>query len=196
MNKVFDSLSDEALASMTQDGNRAAFEVLCDRHLPCVYNRLRALLPPEAVEDVTQEVFVAVLRGIDKYRRDSLFRTWISSLVRHKVADYYRKQNRRPTLVPLVSETDNLALSEDWEERALIRATLRNLPPHYQEVLLLRFVEGLPFNQVASILDISLEATKSRYRRAVAAMAREMDVNQNRSKSKQDLAQYVYEPER
>ena len=56
-----------------------------------------------------------------------------------------------------------------------MRVALQRLPAHYQEVLLLRFAEGLPFEQVAGALGISPEATKSRYRRAVAAIAREMD---------------------
>jgi RNA polymerase sigma-70 factor (ECF subfamily) len=168
------SLSDEALAKMTQDGNRAAFETLCDRHLSSVYNRLRALLPAEVVEDVTQEVFVAVLRGIQDYRGNSLFRTWLAAIIRHKVADFYRQRSRQPEVVPLAGDGDDPVAPDTWEERALVQAALQRLPAHYQEVLLLRFAEGKPFDQIAGVLGISLEATKSRYRRAVAAVAQEI----------------------
>jgi RNA polymerase sigma-70 factor (ECF subfamily) len=182
-----DSLSDEALAKMTQDGNRAAFETLCDRHLSSVYNRLRALLPAEAVEDVTQEVFVAVLRGIRDYRGNSLFRTWLAAIIRHKVADFYRQRSRQPEVVPLAGDGDDPVAPDTWEERALVQAVLQRLPAHYQEVLLLRFAEGKPFDQIAGVLGISLEATKSRYRRAVAAVAQEIDLKQDRLKSREDL---------
>jgi RNA polymerase sigma-70 factor (ECF subfamily) len=182
-----DSLSDEALAKMTQDGNRAAFETLCDRHLSSVYNRLRALLPPEAVEDVTQEVFVAVLRGIQDYRGNSLFRTWLAAIIRHKVADFYRQRSRQPEVVPLAGDGDDPVAPDTWEERALVQAALQRLPAHYQEVLLLRFAEGKPFDQIAGVLGISLEATKSRYRRAVAAVAQEIGLKQDRLKSREDL---------
>jgi RNA polymerase sigma-70 factor (ECF subfamily) len=182
-----DSLSDEALAKMTQDGNRAAFETLCDRHLSSVYNRLRALLPAEAVEDVTQEVFVAVLRGIRDYRGNSLFRTWLAAIIRHKVADFYRRRSRQPEVVPLAGDGDDPVAPDTWEERALVQAVLQRLPAHYQEVLLLRFAEGKPFDQIAGVLGISLEATKSRYRRAVAAVAQEIDLKQDRLKSREDL---------
>jgi RNA polymerase sigma-70 factor (ECF subfamily) len=182
-----DSLSDEALAKMTQDGNRAAFETLCDRHLSSVYNRLRALLPAEAVEDVTQEVFVAVLRGIRDYRGNSLFRTWLAAIIRHKVADFYRQRSRQPEVVPLAGDGDDPVAPDTWEERALVQAALQRLPAHYQEVLLLRFAEGKPFDQIAGVLGISLEATKSRYRRAVAAVAQEIDLKQDRLKSREDL---------
>ncbi len=184
-----DSLSDEALAKMTQDGNRAAFETLCDRHLPNVYNRLRALLPAEAVEDVTQEVFMAALRGIQDYRGNSLFRTWLAAIIRHKVADFYRQRSRQPEVVPLPDDGDgdDPIAPDNWEERALVQAALRRLPAHYQEVLLLRFAEGKPFDQMAGVLGISLEATKSRYRRAVAAIAQEIGLDQGRLKSREDL---------
>jgi len=167
-------LPDETLAEMARGGDRTAFETLCERYLPRVYNRLCALLPPEAVEDAVQEVFLAALRGIGRYQGESSFRTWISAIVRHKVADYYRQEGRRPETVPLSSETANPTTSDTWKEQALVRMALARLPERYQEVLLLRFAEGMPFNEIACTLGISLEATKSRYRRAVTAMAREL----------------------
>jgi RNA polymerase sigma-70 factor (ECF subfamily) len=180
-------LSDEALAKMTQDGNRVAFETLCDRHLPNVYSRLRALLPAEAVEDVTQEVFMAALRGIRDYRGNSLFRTWLAAIIRHKVADFYRQRSRQPEVVPIADDGDDPIAPDNWEERALVQAALQRLPAHYQEVLLLRFAEGKPFDQIAGALGISLEATKSRYRRAVAAVAQGIGLEPVRLKSREDL---------
>jgi len=174
MTEDLDVPADEVLVKMAQNGDRAAFEALCDRYLSCVYNRLRALLPAEAVEDVTQEVFIAVMRGIKRYRGRSSFRTWISAIARYKAADFYRKRSRRPDTIPFDTERDNPTTPRNWEEHALVRITLRKLPVHYQEVLLLRFAEGLPFAEIAENLDISLEAAKSRYRRAVAAMAEEI----------------------
>ena len=177
MDGQFSSHTDEALVKLAQNGNRAAFETLCDRYLPSIYSRLCALLPFEAAEDVTQEVFIAARRGLQRFKGRSLFRTWLASITRHKVADYYRKQGRSPSTVPLEDAAADLASSDAWEERVLVRAALRRLPVQYQEVLLLRFAEGLPFKEIAHILNISLEASKSRYRRAIAAVAREMETH-------------------
>jgi RNA polymerase sigma-70 factor (ECF subfamily) len=174
MKENLDSFSDERLAKMAQGGSRPAFEALCDRTLPTIYNRLRAVLPPEAVEDVTQEVFIAAIKGIKRYRARSSFRTWIHGIARHKVADYYRRRNRRPETTVLDGERNDPTANDNWEERAMVRVALLRLPVHYQEMLLLRFAEGLPFDAIARTLSISLEAAKSRYRRAVAAIAQEM----------------------
>lgn len=171
MSVPFNTLPDEELAHLARGGDRLAFDVLCDRYLPVVYNRLRALLPPEAVDDVTQEVFVAAVRAIQRYRAKAAFRTWISSIARHKVADFYRARGRQPQTMTLDPEMDDVAEHNAWQEHLLVRMALRRLPGSYQEVLLLRFAEGLPFQDVADALGLSLEATKSRYRRAMAAMA-------------------------
>jgi len=175
MSRLSDSTSDEALAEMAQSGDHLAFETLCNRYLSITYSRLCALLPPHAVEDVTQEVLIATLRGIKRYRGRSKFRTWVAGIIRNKVADYYRKQSRRPDTLPLDHEmTGNPTVRDKWEEHAQVRIALCRLPGHYQEIILLRFSEGLSFRQIAKALDISLEAAKSRYRRAVTALAQVM----------------------
>jgi RNA polymerase sigma-70 factor (ECF subfamily) len=171
MSVIFNTLPDEELAYMARDGDRLAFEVLCDRYLPVVYNRLRALLPLEAVDDVTQEVFVAAVQAIRGYRAKAAFRTWISAIARHKAVDYYRRRGRQPETVELDPEINDVAGRNAWHEQLLVRMALQQLPDHYKEVLLLRFAEGLAFADVAEALGVSLEAAKSRYRRAIAAMA-------------------------
>ncbi|HOT90808.1 MAG TPA: RNA polymerase sigma factor [Anaerolineae bacterium] len=171
MSVNFNTLPDEELALLARDGDRLAFDVLCDRYLPVVYNRLRALLPPDAVDDVTQEVFIAAVGAIRHYRAAAAFRTWISAIARHKAVDFYRKRGRQPETVELDPEITDVAEQTAWQDQAVVRMALQKLPPHYQEVLLLRFAEGLPFQDIANVLGLSLEAAKSRYRRAIAAIA-------------------------
>jgi RNA polymerase sigma-70 factor, ECF subfamily len=171
MNTNFNTLPDEELAYLARDGDRLAFDVLCDRYLPVVYNRLRALLPFEAVDDVTQEVFIAAVQAIRRYQAKATFRTWISAIARHKVVDFYRQRGRQPETVEFDPEINDVADRDAWNEQLLVRMALQQLPQHYQELLLLRFAEGLSFQDVADALSITLEAAKSRYRRAIAALA-------------------------
>jgi RNA polymerase sigma-70 factor (ECF subfamily) len=178
MNEQLTDLSDEALARRAKGGDRAALNALCDRFMTPVYRRLRMKLPLEVVDDVTQEVFVAVVRSIKRYREDASVKTWIMGIARFKIADYYRDRERRPETVKLDptfhSPTDD---AEAWREQAVALLALQRLKPDYQEVLMLRFAEGLKFKNVAKALDISLEAAKSRYRRAIQALADEMGVD-------------------
>ena len=168
--------ADDVLAEMAREGDRFAFDILCDRDLPVVYKRLRMKLPPSAVDDVTQEVFLAATRSIKRFRGDASFSTWILRIAQYKIADFYRGEERQPETVPFDPTLNQGAHSDRWKEVVAVESALAQLPEHYQAVLLLRFAEGLPFKKVAQRLGISLEAAKSRYRRAVAAVAEELQV--------------------
>jgi RNA polymerase sigma-70 factor (ECF subfamily) len=170
--------ADETLVDQVQNGEWEAFDALYQRYLPRVYNRLRAVMPPEDVEDLTQEVFLAVVRSLDSFERDSTFSTWLYAITNHKVSDHYRRKGKREDMERSFNNQEARLLSRDpWpsaEDRTIVRQALLRLPERYREVLLLRFAEGLPFQEVAQVLELSLEATKSLYRRAVAAAHKEL----------------------
>jgi RNA polymerase sigma-70 factor (ECF subfamily) len=164
--------SDEMLLHQAQAGDWEAFGTLCERYLPRVYNRLRAVIPHQDVEDLTQEVFVAVVRSLRSFRSDSAFSTWLYGITKHKVSDYHRRKRKH-------GDTERSMLEEPWSpardpsptvhNTLLVRQILLSLPERYREVLLLRLAEGRSFREVAQLLNLSLEATKSLYRRAIAA---------------------------
>ncbi|MBC8248189.1 MAG: sigma-70 family RNA polymerase sigma factor [Anaerolineales bacterium] len=168
---------DETLVDQVQNGEWEAFDVLYQRYLPRVYNRLRALMPPEDVEDLTQEVFLAVVRSLGRFERGSAFSTWLYAIINHKVSDYYRRRGKREDMERSYSQ-EARSLSRDprpsAEDRMLVRQILLRLTERHREVLLLRFAEGLPFKDIAQAMDLSLEATKSLYRRAITAAHKEL----------------------
>lgn len=170
--------SDETLVDRVQSGDWEAFDLLYKRYLPRVYNRLRALVPQEDVEDLTQEVFLAVIRSLGSFERGSAFSTWLYAIINHKVSDYYQRKGKREDVErSFYSQEARLVSRDPWpraEDRTLVRQILLRLPEQYREVLLLRFAEGLSFKEVAQILNLSLEATKSLYRRAIAAAHKEL----------------------
>lgn len=164
--------SDETLLDLAQAGDWEAFSTLCERYLPRVYNRLRALIPRQDVEDVTQEVFVAVVRSLHSFRSDSAFSTWIYGIIRHKVSDYHRRKRKHGEGERSLLEQASVPArdpSPTVQDAMLVRQILLGLPEKYRDVLLLRLAEGLSFREVAQLLNLSLEATKSLYRRAIAA---------------------------
>jgi RNA polymerase sigma-70 factor (ECF subfamily) len=146
--------------------SRDELGALCERTLPAVYRRARMRLPAEAVDDVVQDTFLAATRSFHRWRRDSSFKTWVHGILRHKVVDYYRHKGHLPDTVGLEAAHAH-PLTNDYRTRATVRIVLSDLSERDQEVLMLRFAEGMKFKNVAAELCISLEAAKSRYRRAV-----------------------------
>jgi RNA polymerase sigma-70 factor (ECF subfamily) len=176
---AFNDISDELLVQRFKDGDKDAFDLLYHRHLPNVYKRVRYVVPENDIEDVTQEVFIAALKSLPSFRGDAQFGTWLRTLTNHKVAEFYRKRTRKqePIIAPLSEASGRTEgfTSKAMEERIYIQRALQKMPENYQEVILLRFAEDLQFNEIAEILDQNLEATKSLFRRAIAALRNHLD---------------------
>lgn len=178
-----DQPTDAALVRMAKEGSLEAFSSLYERYLPMVYSRVRYTVPESDVEDVTQEIFIAVMKSLTSFKGNAKFSTWLRTLVNRRVADYYRKRNSAEMELSVdVSEADpslhglnvgsEAGLSDD---RIMLRRALRKLPEAHREVVLLRFVEGMQFQEIARERGQSLEATKSLFRRSIAALRKQIE---------------------
>jgi RNA polymerase sigma-70 factor, ECF subfamily len=175
-------LSDEELANLAKMGKNDAFRLLYERLLPIVYARVRFKVPEIDVEDVTQEIFIAVLKSLHSFRGQSKFATWIRTITNRKIVDYHRskattvvEQNDYENLLEDSSQHHNqVELSKRQDDLASVQQALMRLPQNYQDVLLMRFVDDMPFNEIARQNGQSLEATKSLFRRAIAALSDKM----------------------
>jgi len=176
--------TDEMLVREAQQGSQEAFSMLYERYLPSVYNRVRYVVPEDDIEDVVQEIFIAAMKSINSFKRQSKFSTWLRTLTNRRVADFYRKQKGDDVAMPenagdtmedssarLRSKPGRVGI----DDKIVLQDALAELPEHYQEVLLLRFAEGLKFHEIADAMDQSLEATKSLFRRAIAALKSELE---------------------
>jgi RNA polymerase sigma-70 factor (ECF subfamily) len=172
--KIAASEPDQNLVRLAGQGNQEAFNHLYDRYFSQVYRRVAYLIPSEDINDVTQEVLIAMLQSLKSFRGDSKFSTWLRVITNRHIANYYRKNKRLLDSPPL--DLDNVQikssqiLSESGLDRIYIQQGLDKLPEHYQEILLLRFAEGLKFQEIADLLGKNLDATKSLFRRAISAM--------------------------
>lgn len=170
----YQAYNDNGLIDLVQRGDKEAFNMLYSRHFPAVYQRVRYTIPDSDVDDVTQEIFIAVIRSIASFEGRAKFSTWLRTLINRQVADYYRKRERKLEEAnlddfELFSQGDSVG-SRQHDERITMRRALKQIPIDYQEVILLRFAEGLRFKEIAKVLDKNPEAVKSLFRRAIAAL--------------------------
>ncbi|MBN1146270.1 MAG: sigma-70 family RNA polymerase sigma factor [Anaerolineales bacterium] len=176
-------IGDEELVRAAQGGALEAFAALYERYLPRVYKRVRCVIPEDDVEDVTQEIFIAAMKSLKSFRFEACFSTWLRTLVNRQVADYYRKRKAKEVSLEGIIDSGHRQLSmlgsddntQTLEESIVVRRALRRLPEHYQEVILLRFADGLQFSEIAQVRGQSLEAIKSLYRRAIVALNQEVN---------------------
>ncbi len=155
-------------------GDAEAIASLYRRYAPAIWRYLYYRLGDhEAADDLTSEVFLRVLRSLPRYRqRGRPFSAWLYRIAGARLVDHYRR--RRPT-VPLEPETRAGRRGPEQEaERRLaaeeLRQAMGQLKPAYQQVLFLRFVEGVSHAEVARLLERSEGAVRVLQFRALRAL--------------------------
>jgi RNA polymerase sigma-70 factor (ECF subfamily) len=171
---------EDELLSRARAGDQQAFRAIYDQYFAPVYNfiRLRVQDGDEA-QDLAADVFLdffLALRG--RAPRLSL-RAWLFRVARNKIYDHYGRQRQLPTAaleewVPVTGEYGPEAQFMARAEVQQVRAALRQLPADHQEVLLLRFGQGLSLDQTADLMDKSISAVKSLQFRAVEALRKRL----------------------
>jgi RNA polymerase sigma-70 factor (ECF subfamily) len=165
-------------------GDRAAYERLVALHQDGVFNLcLRFTGDFDAADDAAQETFIAALRAIPRFQGGN-FRAWLFRITTNKCRDGYRATARRRQL-PLEEEIDHPAESfiaagqpaptpeqhlDLVSLHAAIRTGLDGLPHDQREALVLRDINGLPYEEIGAILNVGLGTVKSRISRARARM--------------------------
>jgi len=150
--------------------------MLYERYLPIVYKRVCCLVPESDVEDVTQEVFISLMKSLKGFQGNAQLSTWLRTLTDRRIADYHRRRARGAAedLTDFSESESQLppikAAGPCLDDKVMLREAIAALPDHYREIILLRFAEGLRFEEIARVRGLSLEATKSLFRRAIAAL--------------------------
>jgi len=167
---------EKELIRLASKGDREAFGDLYIRYLDRIYRYLfyRVGRVAEA-EDLTEKVFLKAWESIRRYKHRGCFSSWLYRIARNMVIDYYRSE--KPTL-PLKAErlnfeAENLtpeeALAKEEEVRNL-RKAIAKLPEEQQQVIILRFLEGLSHAEIAEIIGKSEGASRVIQHRALTAL--------------------------
>ena len=159
------------------------FRRLFERHRPRVQNFFRKKgFSQQEIADLTQDVFLRVFKSIDTFRGDSTFEWWLKEVADSVYKNELRRRgaekrdgieqsldarskpdddSSRPLLELLSPDSSPLAQAERQEQIARIRAALLELPPQMRQCCLLRYQEGLKYQEIAKIMKISIETVKA-----------------------------------
>ncbi len=147
---------------------------LYDRTLPQVYGYLLSRCGNRAeAEDLTAETFFAAVDAVRGDQRVAVSTPWLIGVARHKLVDHWRRRGREERELRAVPT--NEAFEDPWDVHLDVlaaRRTLERLGPHHRAALTLRYIDGLPVPQVATILDRTVHATEALLVRARAAFRR------------------------
>ncbi|MBI2874771.1 MAG: RNA polymerase sigma factor [Firmicutes bacterium] len=169
-------LSDTVLVAAAQQGDLEAFGVLVKRHEKWVYNlAYRMLGHREDASDLAQEAFLKAYRALSRFRGASSFKTWLYRITSNLCLDALRRrtpQRQAGELKPTVADPSPgpHERAEERERLAKVHAAIVSLPDHQRLCLILRDLQGLSYEEIASAAAVNVGTVKSRLNRARLAL--------------------------
>jgi RNA polymerase sigma-70 factor (ECF subfamily) len=172
--------SDAELVSQAQAGRSEAFGRLVERHQDYVYSSVCYLVGsgPDA-EDIAQDVFVSAYRALGKFEGRARFTTWLYGIMLNSVRSYWRRQKKVTVLsMDLGGEGEDPApqfaaqqdgpaeLTARAERVGAVRQAIAGLDERLREVIVLRDIQGLSYEELAEALELPDGTVKSRLHRA------------------------------
>ena len=178
-------MTDRELVARAGAGDQEAFEQLVRDNQNRVYSlAVRLVGDREEAADLAQEAFLKAWQGLASFQGESSFATWIYRLTTNVCIDYLRRKKRRQEVEPAVSLDDEDSgwaepadagqdpqrkLEEAERSRALSRG-LERLPEHQRQVLVMRELSGLSYQEIGAATGLDLGTVKSRIARARLAL--------------------------
>ena len=172
--------TDEELVQECLAGDRSAYGELVKRHHTRVKAiAYRALRDDALAEDLAQEVFIRAYKSLHRFQLGRRFGPWLSAIAANRVRDYLKSRARRNEVswdLERSSESDATPLDRAAARQMLGRVEqgVAKMPEETREVLRLRFVLGLDYEDVAETLGLPLGTVKSRISRARNALRKEL----------------------
>ena len=171
---------DAALIQQTIAGERRAFDRLHERYVDEVWRRLTRLVGPDPErEDLTQQVFLEIFRGLARFRGDATFRTYLHRVVVYIACDYLGRRRRRPVQMDAEfidgfgsSDASPEARAEQRERLTLIWEGLERVKPKKRVAFLLRVVEGLSLEEIGELVGARVTTVAKRVKHAEEELGR------------------------
>jgi RNA polymerase sigma-70 factor (ECF subfamily) len=172
-------MDDEGLISAFQQGDQSAYRFLVERHQERIRNLLFSMFRDHAVvDDMAQEVFIKAYQALPRFRFESSFYTWLYRIAVNRSRDEIRRRKVRRffSFQPLDEGVEkeihdrftHPADSRDTEE--LVSMGLQLLPEKFRTAVILKDIEGLPYEEIADVMQCEIGTVKSRLSRGRAML--------------------------
>lgn len=185
-------MTEQELVRAAAGGDTEAFERLVRTYENKIYHlALRMCGSADEAADIAQEAFLAAWRGLPSFRGEAGFATWLYRLTSNAAIDYLRRQKKQRGDMSLDDEELGLdavdsapgpqETAEGSELRSAVAAGLNQLSEGHRQVLVLREIQGLSYEEIASVLELDIGTVKSRISRARSSLRKILLENGNLS---------------
>lgn len=171
---------DRALLTAVAGGDQKAVARLLDEVAPVVYGFVLGRVGSQTgvAEDLLQETLLEGLRSQAGYRGDSLLSTWLCTIARRQIARHYERERRtelaRSGLTQVTVPEEDMA-EDEVDQRTEVLAALGRLPALHRQVLVLKYLDGLPVSQIATTVGKTDVQVQSLLQRARDGLRRQLE---------------------
>ena len=168
------NIDDELLVKQFNNGDKSAFDKIVEKYTADVAVFANRLLGwPGDVDDVVQDIFLAVLLGLRKFRCECSLKTWLFTIIINECRNYRYKRMLQLKIFSKAADKKSLSPSDPADKKAMdkdtfdrIQRAIKALPAKYREPLVLKYLQETPTNEIGRILDISQNTLQVRLTRA------------------------------
>ncbi len=176
--KILTLDDDFSLIKRFNEGEKEVFRILINRHKEKVRNIVFITLSEiDAIDDISQEVFITVFKNLKNFRYESQFTTWLYRITINKCKDYLRKKRVRRIFSSVDEDYDyrSAEIDENNDVRMIVRNAIDKLPDKLRIPMILRDIEGLSYQEISESLDLDLGTVKSRIFRARESLRKNLE---------------------
>jgi len=171
----YSELSDQELQDRWHNGDDKAFRELCNRSKRQVFSFiLRMVRDRELAEDLTQDTFLSAIKAADQFDNKRKFLSWLFGIAHKRTIDHFRRKkvmaahkDKEEALMGSHFDTPDVE-TDNAHMRAILSDAIETLSPDQREVFLMREMGGVPFKEIAEIMDCTLNTALGRMRLALA----------------------------
>ena len=187
------TMEDEGLVGLCQKGETEAFGFLVERYQKKVFTMAYRMTGDyEEASEAAQDVFLSAFRSIRSFRRESRFSTWLHTITANVTRNRLKKNRSQihnlvdsdpkhrdddpPSSIDTVAASGPSVadLAEARETGRMVQACINRLDPQHREVIILRDIEGIPYDEIGEILALPAGTVKSRLSRARDALRKDL----------------------
>lgn len=171
-------ISDEELIREIKKGSKSAMDVLVRRYYKTIFAFVyRRVMDKTIAYDLTQEVFIKIIKNIKKYSKKGSFKNWALTIAVNQCRDYLRSSESKNNKLTreleegkYQSESSIASVFEKKENRKLIMNAINQLPHNQREVVILKYFDDLKLSEIADMTKANESTVKSRLYQAIGKL--------------------------
>jgi len=168
-------MTDETIMVAVRNGNLNEASVLFDRYNKRIFNFLATLTKDkDEAEDLTQNVFLRMIKYRNSFKDDSRFQPWIYQIARNVFSDFYKSQKNHKNTIDVEKLSDHIPDPEDsksmQEKEELLHACLARLSDDERQLLVLTRFQHMKYEEVAHVMETTVANIKVKVHRAIGKL--------------------------